>query len=386
METPGKTYLVGGAVRDELLGVQVKDRDYVVVGATQEQMIAAGFSQVGESFPVFLHPTTGEEYALARTERKTGFGHTGFTFNTKAVTLEDDLARRDLTINAMAKDLVTGEIIDPFGGQLDLKAGVLRHVSSSFSEDPLRVLRVARFAARYNFTIAPATVELCKQLVAADEISHLSSQRIWKETERAFGEPYFYQYWKFLKEFGVLAKLGYKFHQQDSFCEPVIFKSAANKLKILSPVAKLAAFLIIFGGDDIKDLRVVLTNIGATNEAVSYTIACLSLWNACKQAHYENDMKLPNWSWFDIMIGHLAIKRPNYFLEVMSTVRLIGNFFMYDNWLPSNEIIASWIKVLAVDAAKIATENPDNIRDAILDARKKKFYEFLQTEKRSSNE
>lgn len=184
-----KTYLVGGAVRDELLQRPMKDRDYVVVGATPAEMLELGFQKVGADFPVFLHPETKEEYALARTERKTGVGYNGFetTFD-PSITLEDDLRRRDLTINAMAKDLETGEIVDPFNGLHDLQDGILRHVSPAFAEDPLRVLRVARFRARYNFKIARETVELMQKLVAVGEVDHLTPERVWVELEKGLSE------------------------------------------------------------------------------------------------------------------------------------------------------------------------------------------------------
>jgi len=187
-----QVYLVGGAVRDRLLGIAVYDRDWVVVGATPEQMRAAGFRPVGKDFPVFLHPDTHEEYALARTERKAGRGYQGFEFHSAAdVTLEQDLLRRDLTINAMAES-VDGALIDPYGGRADLDARLLRHVSPAFAEDPLRVLRVARFAARFHhlgFRVAAETLALMRQLTAADELADLSAERVWKELERALGEP-----------------------------------------------------------------------------------------------------------------------------------------------------------------------------------------------------
>jgi len=176
-----KIYTVGGAVRDELLGAEVADRDYVVVGATPEEMERLGFKAVGKDFPVFLHPGSHEEYALARTERKTGRGYRGFTVHASPeVTLEDDLARRDLTINAIAKDQA-GNIIDPFGGAADLAAGVLRHVGPAFVEDPVRVLRVARFAARYGFRVAPETMALMREMVANGEIDALVPERVWQE-------------------------------------------------------------------------------------------------------------------------------------------------------------------------------------------------------------
>ena len=176
-----KAYVVGGAVRDELLGLNVQDKDFVVVGATPEEMVAAGFRPVGKDFPVFLHPETHEEYALARTERKSGRGYKGFTvYSAPDVTLEEDLARRDLTINAMAK-AEDGTLIDPFHGKKDLHDGVLRHVSDAFHEDPVRILRVARFAARFGFRIADETMTLMKSMVDTGETGHLVAERVWQE-------------------------------------------------------------------------------------------------------------------------------------------------------------------------------------------------------------
>lgn len=184
-------FKVGGAVRDQLLGRTVKDIDWVVVGATPEQMRAQGFRPVGDDFPVFLHPESAEEYALARTERKSGHGYGGFTFHTSpSVTLEEDLLRRDLTVNAMAQ-ADDGTLYDPYGGQTDLANRVLRHVSPAFAEDPLRVLRVARFAARYaylGFRVATETMALMRQLSASGELQHLTAERIWQEFARALME------------------------------------------------------------------------------------------------------------------------------------------------------------------------------------------------------
>ncbi len=176
-----KIYAVGGAVRDELLGLPVKDRDYVVVGATPENMTRLGYKPVGKDFPVFLHPKTHEEYALARTERKTARGYKGFQiYAAPEVTLEQDLSRRDLTINAIARD-AQGRIIDPYGGADDLKRGVLRHVSPAFAEDPVRILRVARFAARFGFKVAPATLRLMRAMVKSGEADALVPERVWQE-------------------------------------------------------------------------------------------------------------------------------------------------------------------------------------------------------------
>lgn len=183
-----QTYLVGGAVRDKLLNLSVKDKDWLVVGATPEQMQSLGYQQVGRDFPVFLHPKTHEEYALARTERKKGSGYTGFICHfTPEITLEEDLARRDLTINAMAMDN-DGTLYDPYLGQQDLKARILRHVSPAFIEDPLRVLRVARFAARFThlgFSIADETMQLMRDIVEAGELAHLTAERVWQEWQRS---------------------------------------------------------------------------------------------------------------------------------------------------------------------------------------------------------
>ncbi len=200
-------YLVGGAVRDELLGLRPIERDWVVVGSSVAQMESLGFKVVGKDFPVFLHPKTKQEYALARTERKTAPGHTGFEFYTSPqITLEEDLQRRDLTINAIAKNS-KGTFIDPFGGQQDIRNRVLRHVSTAFSEDPLRVLRVARFKAQFapfNFSIADSTMVLMKELVANNEISTLSPERIWKETEKALLTDKPSLYFETLRQCGAL--------------------------------------------------------------------------------------------------------------------------------------------------------------------------------------
>ncbi len=203
-----KTYQVGGSVRDQLLGLPAVDRDYVVVGATVDEMLAAGYQPVGKDFPVFLHPKTKEEYALARTERKSGRGYTGFAFQAEPdVTLEEDLLRRDLTINAMAVD-ADGTLIDPYGGARDIAAKVLRHVSDAFAEDPLRVLRLARFAARFtDFNVAPETLALCKKLVADGEVRELVAERVWQEISRGLMEAQPARMFEVLRACGALAEL-----------------------------------------------------------------------------------------------------------------------------------------------------------------------------------
>ncbi|MCZ8110847.1 MAG: multifunctional CCA tRNA nucleotidyl transferase/2'3'-cyclic phosphodiesterase/2'nucleotidase/phosphatase [Betaproteobacteria bacterium] len=203
-----KLYVVGGAVRDRLLGLPATDRDWVAVGATPEQLLALGYQPVGKDFPVFLHPATHEEVALARTERKVGPGYRGFSFHAApGVTLEQDLARRDLTINAMA-EAEDGALVDPFGGRADLAAGVLRHVSPAFAEDPVRLLRLARFAARFpHFTVAPETEALLEQLVQAGEVDALVAERVWQELARGLMAPRPSRLLQVLRGCGALARL-----------------------------------------------------------------------------------------------------------------------------------------------------------------------------------
>jgi tRNA nucleotidyltransferase (CCA-adding enzyme) len=207
-----KTYIVGGAVRDRLLGLPVQDRDHVVIGATPAQMLALGYTPVGKDFPVFLHPKTHEEYALARTERKTAAGYKGFVFHTDAsVTLEQDLIRRDLTVNAIAQD-EDGLLTDPFHGQQDLQNRIFRHVSSAFAEDPVRILRLARFAARFsvapnNFSVAPETMALMQEMVAAGEVDALVPERVWQELARGLMEVRPSRMFEVLRECGALQRL-----------------------------------------------------------------------------------------------------------------------------------------------------------------------------------
>ena len=220
-----QVYLVGGAVRDQLLGRPIKDKDFVVVGATVADMLAAGFQQVGADFPVFLHPVSREEYALARTERKQGLGYQGFSVHASPdVTLREDLQRRDLTVNAMAIEVksltddtpITGKVVDYYGGLQDIKSKTLRHVSSAFSEDPLRVLRTARFYGRYydlGFSIADETLLLMRQLVRSGELAHLSSERIWQESSRAMMQVSPQVYWQQLFEIGALTEYFAPLHQ-----------------------------------------------------------------------------------------------------------------------------------------------------------------------------
>lgn len=235
-----RVYLVGGAVRDDCLGLPISERDWVVVGAVPDLLLSAGYRLVGGHFPVFLHPKTNEEYALARTERKIGPGHTGFeAYSAPDVTLEDDLKRRDLTINAMARD-ADGRLIDPYGGLSDLKAGVLRHVSAAFEEDPLRVLRVARFAARFpNFTVDPATSVLMRKMVERGDLLTLSNERIWQELSRALYLSGCARFFEVLDAVGALALL-FPFVSQHAVA------SLSHVVSEDSDIASLVRFVLAF--------------------------------------------------------------------------------------------------------------------------------------------
>ena len=234
-------YEVGGAVRDSLLGRPVADRDWVVTGATPDEMRALGYRQVGRDFPVFLHPVTHEEYALARLERKQAAGYRGFSFDTsRAVTLEQDLARRDVTINAMARDS-QGHLIDPYGGQADLAAGILRHITPAFAEDPLRVLRVARFAARFGYTVHPETLALMRTLAESGELDTLTPERVWRELERALSEPQPSHFFGVLRACGALAVLFPEIERLFSMPPPASAPEAMNAgMAVLSALDRAA--------------------------------------------------------------------------------------------------------------------------------------------------
>jgi tRNA nucleotidyltransferase (CCA-adding enzyme) len=269
-----KIYLVGGAVRDDLLGLPVKDRDWVVVGATPEDMQSKGFRQVGADFPVFIHPDTGEEYALARTERKQGRGYHGFSvYSAPDVTLEEDLLRRDLTINAMAYD-ENHNLIDPFGGRKDLADGILRHVSEAFVEDPLRVLRTARFAARFaplEFTLASATRDLMTAMVAKGEMKHLVAERVWQELQRALSEPAPTVFFEILRDCGALSELIPELDEPEPYRKGLeALACAGNRNKsgeeryaaALSPLAPDSAknrSLALKAPNDYRELAVMVT-------------------------------------------------------------------------------------------------------------------------------
>lgn len=259
-----EVYQVGGSVRDNLLGLPAPDRDYVVVGATPEDMSERGFRPVGRDFPVFLHPHTHEEYALARTERKSGRGYHGFVFHTGAdVSLEQDLVRRDLTVNAMAL-APDGRLIDPFNGLLDLQQGVLRHTSDSFREDPVRILRLARFATRFEgFEIADKTLTLCQQMVADGEVDHLVPERVWQEMQRALMHDHPSRFFEVLRSVGALATILPELDALFGIPQPAQYHpeidTGHHTLMVLDQAARLQAPLSVRFASLVHDLGKALT-------------------------------------------------------------------------------------------------------------------------------
>ena len=344
-----KTYQVGGAVRDRLLGLPVHDIDYVVVGSSVKEMLGNGFRPVGSHFPVFLHPQTQHEYALARTERKTAPGHQGFVFHADpSIRLEDDLKRRDLTINAMAQEVnasgeLVGHLIDPYRGKVDLEQGIFRHLSDAFSEDPLRVLRVARFAARFpTFTIAPETLAIMKHMVSKDELKTLSKERIWQELARALRSQAPERFIDVLEECGALEEIWptaftVQWRNMSSRKEmlaqlnqvvaihPEIDKRLAILLKKLKPVE-----ISTWGGE----LRV-------PNEITEYCFA-VAEFEACHEFVLSPHIVLDLFNRTDVW------RKPARFTEVMKLFESIGVG------------VANWSKLvnaaLQVDGGQIAAK------------------------------
>lgn len=311
-----EVYEVGGAVRDRLLGQAVKDRDWVVVGATPEQMLDAGYKQVGADFPVFLHPETREEYALARTERKSGHGYHGFEVHSAPdVTLEDDLRRRDLTVNAMARG-TDGHIVDPFGGERDLADRVLRHVSPAFAEDPLRILRTARFAARFapmGFEVAEETMALMRSMVAEGEADHLVPERVWQETRRALHEHQPRVFFEVLDACGALA---------------VVMPEIASPPEVLE--GGLAALVRSAGTSDATEVRfgaLVSTLDADTVQAFSER---LRVPNSCRDIAVSA-VALPRWpqplnaDWVEQLLEKAdAWRRPERFEQLLMVMEACG--------------------------------------------------------------
>jgi tRNA nucleotidyltransferase (CCA-adding enzyme) len=332
-----KSYVVGGAVRDELLGLPVADRDWVVVGATPEDMARLGFRPVGKDFPVFLHPATHEEYALARTERKSGRGYKGFTvYAAPDVTLEDDLRRRDLTINAMARD-EAGRLVDPFGGEQDLREGVLRHVSEAFEEDPVRILRVARFVARFGFRIAEETRALMGRMVEIGEADHLVAERVWQEFSRGLMEKHPARMLEVLAECGLAARL-----------LPELQNERAALERAADAGAPLAVrFAVLCWGLDEARIEALCDRLRAPNEVRELAVAaarCRGLLEAKDAAALLELLKRAD-----------AIRRPERFAQLLEAARLA------QPGLDLSLVGKAFTAASSVDAGAIARASPQDI-------------------------
>ena len=358
-----KSYLVGGSVRDELLGLPVQDRDYVVVGADPEEMARKGFRPVGADFPVFLHPETHEEYALARTERKTAPGYKGFVFHAdRNVTLEEDLKRRDLTINAMARG-EDGTLVDPHGGAADLKAGILRHVSEAFAEDPVRILRVARFAARFGFAIAPETEALMARMVAAGEADALVPERVWQELARGLMEKSPSRMVAVLRECGALARVLPEL--DDSFDRPDVPEMLAERLDRAAArgYALAVRFALLVLDLDGEAAAALSSRINAPNdcrELAVLAIAARELVHTCDVDAQDTLALLERAD---------AFRRPERLDRLLEVAECDTHVDSPTAFAPRGQLKRALEAARAVDAGRIAKENPGDVAEAIRRAR-----------------
>ena len=358
----GKTYLVGGAVRDMLLGFEPKDCDYVVVGSSPQQMLNLGFTQVGADFPVFLHPTTGEEHALARVERKTGAGYNGFEVDfDSSVTLEQDLFRRDLTINSMAIDQATGVIVDPYGGQEDLKNKILRHTSDAFAEDPVRVLRIARFAARYkDFRIHESTLELMSTIIKSGEFDSLTPERVFAEFKKGLMES------KPSEMFYVLAQVGCQTKLKE------FFDPHPGRLTALDEAASLNECLeirfAIIGGGFLNQAHYKKWTISSECEELS-SLLNNNLQSLIEYEHMDVEQKLQLFNRVDIF------RRLSRFRNMMNAA-----IYVTHHRIPPKQITTQ----LMIDASKVMLVNGGNIAQTIDD--KTKIKEAISAARRAALE
>jgi tRNA nucleotidyltransferase (CCA-adding enzyme) len=397
-----KAFVVGGAVRDALLGEPVNDHDWVVIGASPQQMLDAGFVPVGRDFPVFLHPRTHEEYALARTERKTGPGYHGFSFHAAPdVTLEDDLARRDLTINAMAQD-TDGTLIDPYGGRQDIERRVLRHVSPAFAEDPVRILRLARFAARWpDFQVAPETLSLMRDMVEAGEADALVAERVWQEVSRGLMERAPARMLEVLREVGALARLMPEVDALFGVPQPPQHHpevdTGVHTLMVLARCAATAqplpvryACLVHDLGKGTTPADILPRHIGheqrsedlirAFNERLRVPVECgeLALLNAREHTNVHRSLDLGATATMRLLERCDALRRPERFLAMLAACECdaTGRLGLEQQAYPQRERLARALQVVqdvdarAASAAAIARglQGPA-IADAIRRAR-----------------
>lgn len=359
-----KVYAVGGCVRDQLLGLPVADRDWVVVGATPDELIRAGYLPVGRDFPVFLHPQTKEEYALARTERKTAPGYHGFVFHAAPdVTLEQDLARRDLTINAMALD-AAGRLIDPFDGRADLDARVLRHVGPAFAEDPVRILRVARFAARFaDFSVATETRALMRSMVAAGEVDALVPERVWQELARGLMERRPSRMFDVLRDCGALARLLPELGRAGGEHAPRAIDGAARANHPL-PV-RFAALLLDVGTAEVENVCARLRVPGECRD--------LALIAAREHGPISRIGQLRAEEILELLERCDALRRPDRFAQLLDVCA--ADFAARHGEDQPFSQRTSWLAALqaarAVDAGAVAARQPDprSIPDAVRAAR-----------------
>ncbi|HNV88439.1 MAG TPA: multifunctional CCA addition/repair protein [Methylotenera sp.] len=393
-----KTYCVGGAVRDELLGFPIKDKDFVVVGATPQAMLDAGYRPVGKDFPVFLHPKTHDEYALARTERKTAKGYKGFTVHASPdVTLEEDLARRDLTINAIAKD-ADGKLIDPFNGQADIQSKILRHVSSAFAEDPVRILRAARFAARLTeFSLAPETLALMLQMVAAGEVDALVPERVWQELSQGLMEQKPSRMFEVLRACGALQKILPELDMLWGVPQPAQHHpevdTGVHMMMVIDYAAKQNFSLPVRFAALMHDLGKGTTPVDILPRHIGHEVRSVDLLkDVCKRLRVPNDCK---------ELAHIVAKfhgklhqvgkmRPNTLLEFLIELDAIRQPARFNDFLKACEadsrgrtgfencaipeadlMLKALDAALRVDAGAVASafSEPEGIRIAVYEAR-----------------
>jgi tRNA nucleotidyltransferase (CCA-adding enzyme) len=401
-------YLVGGAVRDELLGLAVKDKDYVVVGSTPEEMESAGFKPVGKDFPVFLHPQTHDEYALARTERKTAKGYKGFAVHASVdVTLEDDLARRDLTINAIAKDS-TGKLIDPYGGLADIKSKTLRHVSHAFAEDPVRILRAARLSARFSdFSVAPETNQLMQKMVDAGEVDALVAERVWQELAKGLMEEKPSRMFDVLRACGALQKILPELDKLWGVPQPPQhhpeIDTGVHVMMVIDYAAKQNFSLAVRFSTLMHDLGKGETPFEVLPRHIGHEERSMRLLkDICKRLRVPNDCKelaqivakfhgklhqslqMRPSTLLDFLIELDAIRQPARFKEFIKACEADsrGRAGFENSTTPAADLM---IKVLeaasSVDAGLVASEftEPSKIKIAIFEARLKAVKQALQT-------
>ncbi|SHH39368.1 multifunctional CCA addition/repair protein [Massilia sp. CF038] len=359
-----KSYIVGGAVRDSLLGLPVQDRDWVVIGATPEDMLAQGYRPVGKDFPVFLHPVTHEEYALARTERKTAPGYRGFVFHAAPeVTLEQDLVRRDLTINAMAR-ADDGTLVDPFGGQRDVRDKVFRHVSDAFLEDPVRILRLARFAARFaDFTVAPETLALMRSMVAAGEVDALVAERVWQELARGLMEARPSRMFAVLRDCGALVRI---LPELDALwpgaagAAPAVLQMLDHAAACALPLCgRFAVLMRALGGDD---AHAALASIDTVCARLKVPSDCrdLAVMHAREDAVVQHAAGLTAADLVALLVRCDALRKPERFVQMLEVAACEHGGQPGAAWAPAARLHTALTAARAVPAGDVAARCGDD--------------------------